>query len=251
MRRLRAYLFVVFLAIWASFFIFLNQRYYPVILMYHSINPSLKGTPTVSKETFIRQMEFIKRHHYKVVSLEKMAGLIKAKKPLYHLVAITFDDGDEDNLEAAKILARFHYPATIFMIVKNIDKEGFLSQAELKYILQRTPVSIGSHTLTHTYLPSLSYFQLEKEIVLSKMRLEDMLGVKIKEISYPVGGFNEDVLRIVENAGYCCGCATNRGRGKSVYALKRIKVGPHDLGFRLWIKLSGFYNAFRRYKSPY
>jgi len=35
------------------------------------------------------------------------------------------------------------------------------------------------------------------------------------------------------------------------FSLRRIKITDRDLGFRLWIKLTGFYNIFKKLKKPY
>ena len=80
-----------------------------------------------------------------------------------------------------------------------------------------------------------------------------MFGVKIKTFSYPVGGYTPQTVEDVKEAGYLCACTTNRGTSKELnrYALRRIKVTGRDKKFKLWAKLSGFYNIFKRVKDPY
>ena len=223
------------------------------ILMYHSI--SSKGCNIcVSNKKFLQQMKFIKKGRYNVLSLREYCSLLKEKRGIpSRSVVITFDDGYRDNLKAVKILERFNFPATIFLIVNRIDKEGYLTQEDIKEILKNTKVEIGSHTFSHKYLPSLGRKELEKEIRLSKERLEELFGVKIDTISYPVGGFNKEVLKIVKEAGYICGCTTNRGFSKKLnrFALRRIKITQKDTPFTLWAKLSGLYYFFKKIKSPY
>ena len=86
-----------------------------------------------------------------------------------------------------------------------------------------------------------------------KKNLEELFLKDIKTISYPVGGFDKRVLKEVENSDYLCGCTTNRGFSKKLdrFALRRIKITNRDLGLRLWAKLSGFYNIFKKVKKPY
>jgi len=233
------------------FFLFLQINYYPPILMYHSLGTPPVETPQVEKEIFKQQLRYLKEHGFKVILVEELAESIKKRKIERKVVAITFDDGYKNNLEAAELLKEFGFPATIFVIVNKINEEGYLGEEDLKYILANTPVNIGSHTLNHKYLPSLSLFELEKEIFLSKKILENMLGREINAFSYPLGGFNREALKIVEKAGYKCGFTTNRGKGKNIFALKRIKITNNDVGLNLWAKLSGFYHIFKRARRPY
>ncbi|MBL7081038.1 MAG: polysaccharide deacetylase family protein [Candidatus Omnitrophica bacterium] len=236
-----------------GFYFFFQVNYYPPILTYHHINE--QETPlSVSLENFIRQMDFIKRHNYQVISFEDLCLLLKKKEKLPHnLVVITFDDGNFDNLFAARILKKYDFPATFFIVINWINKRGFLTRKDLTWIEKNSRISFGSHTLKHSYLPSLSGAQLSEAIIGSKRKAKEIFGLELNSLAYPIGGFNEETLRIVKRAGYLCACTTNRGfsRELDLYALKRIRVNNRDLGFRLWAKLSGFYDLLRRLKKPY
>lgn len=231
-------------------FIGFRLNYYPPILMYHSIGKTAIDTPWVSKQVFAEQMAYLKSEGFKVVSLEELAKFIREGKVRPGMVAITFDDGYKNNLEAVPILNQFGFPATFFVVVHNLDRQGYLNKKDLIHLVRTTFITIGSHTLSHKYLPSLSSFELQKEIVLSKKILEHTLEREVAAISYPIGGFNKEVLGTVEQSKYKCGVTTNRGKGKNIFALKRIKMTNKDLGLNLWAKLSGFYYLFKRARSP-
>ena len=249
------FLIVVFLL--GSFWIYLNQNYATPILMYHSLDKSKVDTyAAVDPEVFRRQMEFIKAGSYKVVSLWEYCRLLKEDGAIpQNLVVITFDDGHKDNLKAMEALKEFGYPVTIFIIANETGRKGFLSREDIVSFLadEKLRVDIGSHTLTHAYLPDQERSAIKREIFQSKKLLEENFSQEVKTFSYPVGGFTEEALSDVQEAGYLCACATNRGFSRKLnrFALRRIKVTNHDLGFRLWAKLSGFYNAFRKPKNPY
>jgi len=226
------------------------------ILMYHSFDKNLSARcPAVSLSTFCKQMEFIEKSRLKVVLLDDYCRLLRENKKVPHnLVVITIDDGLRDNLEAIKILKKLNWPATIFLIVGKINQEGYLSEDDVNWFLNNTNVRIGSHTLDHIYLPQADDKTLKEQIKKSKDILKDKLGVEIGTISYPIGGFDERVIKETKNSGYLCGCTTNRGLSGSrinIFALRRIKITERDLGLRLWAKLGGFYNIFKRAKSPY
>jgi peptidoglycan/xylan/chitin deacetylase (PgdA/CDA1 family) len=223
--------------------------------MYHSFDRAKLGTyAAVSPETFLKQMEFIKRNKYEVISLQEYCQALKeGRTQSRNSVIITIDDGYKDNLIALKVLSRFDYPVTLFLATDTISNQGYLSYEDISYFLKNTQTTIGSHTLTHSYLPDLSEKDAKQEIFNSKRILELRFLDPIKAIAYPVGGFSEKIVEDVEKAGYLCACATNRGFSKKLdrFSLRRIKITNRDLGFRFWAKLSGFYNIFKKVKKPY
>jgi len=258
MRQIKriGFIFVILVIIFLGFYSYLVANYFPPILMYHQIDQVLaeKNTIAVSSDIFARQMDFIKRHNYNVISLEGLCEMLKKKNKLPHnLVVITFDDGYKNNLTAIKVLKEYSFPATIFLVVNWIDKENYLSREDLDWIVKNSKVCFGSHTLNHPYLPEISIEELRQEISGSKQKAKEEYSVDLLTLAYPVGGFIQDALQEAKEAGYLCACSTNRGfsRKLDIYALRRIKITNRDLGIRLWGKLSGFYNLFRRPKPPY
>ena len=241
--------------IFGSFWFYLDQNYELPIFMYHSLDKTgAEKSIVVSPERFYQQMKFIKQNKYKVISLDEYCKWIRDDKLVpKKSVVITFDDGYKDNLTAIKTLEQFGYPATIFLIVNEIGKGDYLSQADIRSFLANTNVKIGSHTSNHIYLPDVEEDTIKEEVIESKIYLGRQFSYNIETISYPVGGFNEQVLEEVEEGGYLCGCTTNRGFSRKLnrFALRRIKITNRDSSFKLWAKLSGFYNVFKKPKKPY
>jgi peptidoglycan/xylan/chitin deacetylase (PgdA/CDA1 family) len=77
--------------------------------------------------------------------------------------------------------------------------------------MQSCGVDFGSHTMTHPWLPDVSDAQLHREVVDSKSRLEDMLGVEITSLAYPYGGVDMRVRSAVAGAGYKAAFTTRSG----------------------------------------
>ena len=256
MKKLSIFLLVVLL-LFGSFWVYLNQNYATPILMYHSLDKAkVKTYAAVDPVVFRQQMEFIKAGGYRVISLVEYCRLLKVGKSIpQNLVVITFDDGYKDNLKAIEVLKELGYPVTIFVIAKEIGRDGFLSREDIVSFLadEEIRVNIGSHTLTHAYLPDQERLAMKREISQSKSLLEENFSQDVETFSYPIGGFTKEALSDVEKAGYLCACATNRGFSRKLnrFALRRIKITNRDLGFKLWAKLSGFYNSFRKLKKPY
>lgn len=239
----------------AGFCFYLYNNYTTPILMYHSFDKDrVDSYAAVAPQVFAEQMNFIKREGLKVISLEEYCrALNKSGKPVRNAVVLTFDDGYKDNLNILDTLKKFDYPVTIFIIADRIGREGYLTKTDIEYMLSDYRVDIGSHTLSHAYLPDLDLRASANQIEKSKLKLQELFGRPIILFSYPIGGFTGQVLRQVKKSNYLCACTTNRGFSRDLdrFTLRRIKISNRDKGIRLWAKLSGFYNIFKKPKDPY
>ncbi len=227
---------------------FLKYAYVPPVVMYHSIDNNDKSSKlSVSPESFERQMAFLRRNNYNVVSLEEMGRYIKdRKRPPHKTIAITFDDGYYNNYERAyPILKKYKIPATIFIIVDKIGRPGWLGWKELKEMSDSGLVTIGSHTVMHGWLPSVGTEELRSELEESKAIIEKNLAKKADTFCYPLGAYDERVKREVGRAGYACAVVTNPGKhkpGGDVYSIKRIKISnTSDNLLVFWFETSGYY----------
>lgn len=195
------------------------------ILMYHHV---AEGTNSlfVSPSNFEEQMSYLYAKGYQTLSLDELFEKSQEKKFI-----ITFDDGYKDVIENAEpILKRLGFQATVFLIVNDIGKEGYLTLKDIK-ILEQAGWAFGSHTLNHKNLLSLDKEKAEKEISQSKERLELILKNPVTFFNYPVGKFNEDIIEIVKEAGYKGAVTTLFGKDNiisEIYQLLRIRVSGSD-----------------------
>ena len=231
--------------------------YHIPILGYHRVGP-LKGdhVPTVSPQAFERQLAFLSHHHYQVLTLEQVVERLDQGQPIpRHSTVITFDDGyEETHTIAWPLLKRFSMVATVFVTPGEIGVPGFVTWQQVTE-MARDGITIGSHTMHHSYLPLVSEDRLPEELIDSKRVIEEQIGQRVEFISYPVGGYTSQVQAIVKQAGYRAACTTNRGCSLSMidrYALRRIKVTERDANPLLfWAKLSGYYDSFRQLNEPH
>jgi len=257
MKKFSLTVFSLVILLAAVYFLWLTPKYTVPILTYHNIGYE-KNSHFVSPENFTRQMEYIKKKGYEVISLAELVKGIEGKKLFKrNKVVITFDDGYQDNFEYAyPILKKFSFPATVFLISDNIGNEkGFLSWEEAR-VMSENKISFGAHTKSHFYLgPAKDDKSTWEQISGCKEEIEKKIQAPVEYFCYPTGGFNERVKEIVKEAGYKGACSTNRGFASfnsDVYELKRIKVTNSDTNkpFSFWIKLSGYYNLIRSKKNP-
>ena len=245
------------LAAFSFYFFYMRPRHVVPILMYHSIADDKESSLSVSPENFARQMEFLNRNGYSVISLGELVKNIKAgKTSLFKTVVITFDDGYADNFsEAFPVLAKYNMPAIIFLVTGYVDnKEGYLRWNQIRLMMLNN-ITFGGHTRNNVYLPSVeSEEELWNEIAGPKEDIEKATGREANYFCYPTGGFNERVKEAVKKAGYKGACTTNRGfdrLNKDVFELNRVKITDSDMTkpFHFRAKLSGYYNLFRSYRS--
>jgi len=91
-------------------------------------------------------------------------------------------------------------------------------------------MEIGSHSVSHPILSQLSASELKKEIIESKLEIQEQLHIDCNVIAYPVGGknaFNKDVEKLVEE-NYNFGCSyisgVNTKKNIDYYSLKRLHI---------------------------
>jgi peptidoglycan/xylan/chitin deacetylase (PgdA/CDA1 family) len=237
--------------------LYARAQYVVPIIMYHRIDEnSAVSTLSVSPESFEAQMRFLKNQHYNVVGLEDLVGMVKKNSFPPKTIAITFDDGYEDNyLKAYPVLKELGLQATIFIIPAMVGTDGYLTWDQVLEMSESGIIIIGSHSFTHPWLTNQPDQKLDSEIIDSKRAIESHLGKDIGAFCYPLGRFNENVREKVINAGYKIAVATNPGKKypkHDLYAMKRIKIArSSDNLFVFWLETSGFYTWIKEHRGKH
>jgi peptidoglycan/xylan/chitin deacetylase (PgdA/CDA1 family) len=238
-------------------FIVLQFNSTPAILMYHSVAPGAKVSNrlAVSPETFDKQMRLLKTRGFNVITPEDFARNIKmGRKMPPRTVAITFDDGYQDNYtEAFPVLKKYGLPAAIFIIINEVGRSDRLSWDEIRLMQASGLVSFGSHTLRHCTLPeAASAEDLSRELVESRRILEDKLGVRVNMFAYPRGSFDKRSKDAVGKAGYEFAFATHprqKVADNDLMTLKRIRISElSGSSFVFWFQVSGYYDFIREHR---
>jgi peptidoglycan/xylan/chitin deacetylase (PgdA/CDA1 family)/GT2 family glycosyltransferase len=225
------------------------------ILMYHAFGkpgeaPSRYILPV---DRFKRQMAWLKRLRYRVLSLEDYLHYRAEDRLLpTRSVVITADDGYADNYAVAyPILRHYGLPASIFLVSGNVgdvnrwDEQGLLrdrallSWTEIKEML-RDGVTFGAHTQTHPMLTAVSPDRARAEIAGSRAELEQALGQPIRLFSYPHGKYDATARSIVEQEGYSGACSTRAGMNSPAtpeFELRRTEVRGTDSFVRFALAL--------------
>ncbi|MHB8362226.1 MAG: polysaccharide deacetylase family protein [Patescibacteria group bacterium] len=166
---------------------------------------SLDYNLTLLSSSFKMQLKWLKENNYQTITLTQLYNhyyynTTIPKKP----IVLTFDDG---RLSAYKYgvptLLKYHDTATFNIIT------GFVGSSKKNYKYMTWPIikkmqtegmQIESHTVTHLALGSLPTNLMQYQILISKQKLEQELGVPIQFLAYPSGSpfRNNDVPKIQE-----------------------------------------------------
>jgi peptidoglycan/xylan/chitin deacetylase (PgdA/CDA1 family) len=209
------------------------------ILMYHRVDtirstlPAITQRLTVDPRSFERQMVWLKRHGFHAVTQRQAYDAIALGRPLpARPVLITFDDGYRDVLgKAEPILRRLHMHATAYVITGRVSgpDPSFLTWPELAQ-LRRAGFDIGSHTVTHRDLPTMTPSELQAELVDSRRTLERRLHARVQWFAYPYGRYDAQVVAAARSAGYVLAVTTTGGT---------VQDGRHPLELRRYEVLNG------------
>ena len=232
-----------------------KEQYVVPVIMYHSVDDRAQVSKlSVSPESFERQIRFLKKHDYNVVKLEELPGLMQSGKIPHKTIAITFDDGYENNYRYAfRVLKELDIPATIFIIPALVGTDDYLRWDQVIEMSESGVISIGSHSMIHAYLPALSEQGLDIEITDSKRTIESHIRKDVASFSYPLGGFNKRVRDKVVRAGYKIAVAVNPGKNypkHDIFAMKRVRISrTSDNLLVFWIETSGFYTWIKEHRD--
>ena len=204
------------------------------ILMYHYIRDTAPGEgPTgrnlsVSPQDFEAQMRLLVSKGYMTLSLDEVVEAWQTGQPLPpQSVVLTFDDGYEDFFTAARpILRALDLKATVYIITGRVGQPGYMTWEQIQQLADEG-FTIGSHTVTHLSLPTLSAANLATELTRSRQTLEETLGRPVVHFAYPSGAFDARVRAAAAQAGYATATTTRYGAclpGADPLALPRLRV---------------------------
>lgn len=166
----------------------------------------LKRSATGPSSVFLEQLKKL-RNSYDFVNIDDAVKLIKSRDPQissFRSIAFTFDDGFSDCFQSiAPALDHFNVNAAFFInpgfvdgdsryinnftknIVRTFDKVP-MSWSEIKK-LHEAGFVIGNHTLDHLRLSECSIKEFEKQVLESKVILEEKLDYSCKYFAWPYG----------------------------------------------------------------
>ncbi|AXX16213.1 MULTISPECIES: polysaccharide deacetylase family protein [Leptospira] len=233
------------------------------VLLYHDIAGQ-------ERSRFRTQLEKISID-WKFISPEVFAEMVRGEKEILgRNLLLTFDDGylsnrivAEEILEPLGIKALFFIISDFVDIQKKQEIRKFISNniypsftveqvpdfwAPMRWedleVLLHKGHSIGSHTKTHARLSEIaSVDRLQDEILASKRKLENKLGIYINHFAYTFGdldSFSKDALRMAkEHYEFIHTGLRGDNKISPTWAIRRESFSPSDTDHLIGAILEG------------
>jgi peptidoglycan/xylan/chitin deacetylase (PgdA/CDA1 family) len=208
-------------------------------IFYHQVLPSERGR-------LAWQMAHLHRVASPVPSNSSLTRAIGTRR-----VFVTADDGWRSFVDnALPEMVKRGIPCTIFIIADRLGEsfgernDRIVSACEL-HELPSELVSIGSHTLTHPKMTTLSDEEACKELADSRKRLGKILNSEIDSFCFPFGAFDERLFELCRESGYRRAFVATPYKPPQThdsFVVGRVRVDPSDWPIEFHLKLVGAYN---------
>jgi len=141
------------------------------------------------------------------------------------MISLTFDDGSAGFYTNAWPLIQANgLKTTQFIPTGTLGNDADMMTPSQISTLAQDGQEIGSHSVTHPYLTTVSDSQLKTEMVDSKAVLEAIPGVgTVTDFAYPYGDYDARVIAAEQAAGYLSGRSVEEGYNS------RLDTQPYDL----------------------
>jgi len=234
------------------------------VLTYHRVNDAHPHDRlSVHPDAFAAQMEALALDGRPVLPLAEALPALRGSSPLpAGAVAITFDDGFEDNFtHALPVLDLFGFPATFFVVTDYVGSPQTLDRyrgcCSADRILDWDQVramrdgghAVGGHGRTHREMGDLPEDGARAEAEGCAQRIQAETGVRPRLFCYPRGSHSAGVRRIVGEARFEAACTVQPGSnapGTDLMALRRTEVSAEDTLADFRVKLAGGFDAWHR-----
>ena len=212
------------------------------VLTYHHIGDGAEWY-YVSAADFELQMKYLQQLGYTPVSVTELSEGLSGRRSLpSRSIVITFDDGYEDNyLSALPILEKLGMRATFFVVTGRMGQPGYMKWQQAKEMGEHG-MEVGSHTVNHYTLNEINLKELERELLVSRLMLENNVPAAAPIFANPFGETAPAVVELLGRTGYAAACSSVVGinkPGENLYMIRRISIprpnyGLWDFRVRLW-----------------
>jgi peptidoglycan/xylan/chitin deacetylase (PgdA/CDA1 family) len=229
----------------------MSRRARSLVLCYHAVSQVWEHALAVRPADFERQLRRMIGRGFQPATAD---DVVRSDGRLLH---VTFDDAYRSVEHALPTLERLGVPATVFVCTEYAESGGPLSIPELSDEAARLPtelatldwsavrelvsrgVEVGSHTITHAHLPTLSDADLTRELGDSKQQLETEIGSPCRFLAYPYGEHDARVRAAAQKAGYVAAFALpGREAPLNPFAFPRVGIWRKDGAVRTALKSS-------------
>jgi peptidoglycan/xylan/chitin deacetylase (PgdA/CDA1 family) len=251
--------------------------------MYHRVSEKFAGveapTNNVTPKRFRMQLEGLLARGFEPWPLQRLLAASAAGEPIPRgAIAVTFDDGYENNLHSAlPVLEDLRVPATIFLATAFLDTHRAMSSdnwscagsdrvpatswralntGQCRQLLDSGWIELGAHTHTHRFFLGRAD-EFRRDLTTNVEILRERFGIEHPSFAFPFGMTSSELVDAARAVGVCCALTTRSDRvrpGDDPYAWGRFSADDSDTPATLAAKLRGWYApvaaALRGVKHP-
>lgn len=234
------------------------------ILLYHRVSTDADPL-ALSPHRFRRQMEHLAAEGFRAIDAVSALDMLHSGQIDPTLVAITFDDGFKDiENSALEVLAELGFSASVFVATSMIAGKArypwlktdvaMLDWDDVRRLDAAGVLRFEPHSVTHPRLTRLSDEDCRREIIGSKVALEEQIERETSTFCYPGGFFGARERRLVAEAGFRYGITCEPGLNTAAtdpYAIRRIQVDGTDSLRDFAAKMEGSHDRPLPGRGPY
>jgi len=204
------------------------------IILYHRIDISPTNSRYyVSPEKFEEQMKLLHDWEYTSITTTMLIQAITqgAELPPRPFL-LTIDDGNLDNYtNAFPIMQKYGFAGILYIVGNYIGAQDYMTVNQILE-MYNAGWEVGNHSMNHLDLTTLEPDALRTEIVESREKLEEKLGIPVLTFAYPFGFKNESAVDYVKFAGYigamgASGYTPAQGPW-NLYYLQRVEIKGNE-----------------------
>ena len=195
-------------------------------------------TYDVLPTAFAAQLDWLQQHGYTTILPRDLAAHWDSGAPLPTLpVIITFDDGSRDWISTVLPMLKIRGMVAEFYLTLDAIKNGNVTWAGMRRLVDAGN-GVGAHDVHHVQLAGLDGGHGSKpeatmwsEVYGARLTIGRNVGVFPDSMAYVGGGYNDTLMKLVQDAGYSSARSINRGieqRATSRYRMHIVRIGAHD-----------------------
>ncbi len=177
--------------------------------MYHHVDthPSALDPTTIHLTVlapdFEAQLHLLRDQGYRSVTLDDLWTALGDRGSLPpRLIALTFDDGYDDNYTVTfPLLRRYGFVATFFVVTSRVGTPGHLTAAQIQE-MARAGMAFESHGVHHFDFTLLPLPRAQAELVRSREMIEAWTGRPVTFFAYPGGRYTPELEHLLGDLGY-------------------------------------------------
>lgn len=184
------------------------------VLVYHTLNPTIPGSMTITPSRVEAQLNWLKQHGYTVIPMRELVSYLQGKTNTLppKSVVITDDDGHKSVYTyLLPIAEKYHIPVTLFIYPQIISHAKYALTWEQLKALQKTGLfDVEGHTYWHPNFkqdrkrmsPAAFQKMVDVQLIKSKQVIEKKLGTPITLLAWPFGIHDAYLENQAAKAGY-------------------------------------------------